>query len=116
MGLPYENELQKMIAEENESFQREVCDMIPLSTHHVIFKGEKYTIAGAAFIRSIEPFNQELCDLLFQAEKTAVSGHPMGGIEISDIIWEARKNKRENEVLYYDPDFISRDDEDVVAA
>jgi hypothetical protein len=107
MGLPYEDKLQEMIEEEDGMFQRELPDISPLSVYHVIFKGVKYTITGAAFIRSIEPFNQELCDLLFQAEKTAVSLHPLGGIGAEEMIFEATARYG----IQSDPDFFDAEDE-----
>ena len=76
MGLPYEDKLQEMIQSEDEDIRdwhlrKIIPDMPevhpPVRTYHVVFKGEKYTITGCCFIRSIEPFNQELCDLLIQA-------------------------------------------------
>ena len=135
MGLPYEDELQEMIEEEDAYFQPgiEVMDgPSPVRSHHVIFKGKKYTITGSGFIRSIEPFHQELCDLLFQALDVANDMYgPHHCMGIVDMIIQAAilvngdmagfscwsyYNPASDTVLYEDPDFQEDDDDEEPAA
>lgn len=131
MGLPYEDKLQEMIEEEDAYFQPGVIVFdgpFPVRSHYVIFKGKKYTITGSGFIRSIEPFNQELCDLLFQALDVANDmygpHHCMGiwdmiiqaailvnGDEAGFSCWSYH-NPESDTVLYDDPDFADEDEED----
>ena len=116
MGLPYEDELQEMIAEEEEQLRfiasgGGICDAFPCEPYpiHVVFKGKKYTIIASSFIRAIEPFNQELCDILYRARKTLGDVFPPLGV-VSQIITQAMVDTVD---LYYDPDFpINEDDDD----
>ena len=121
MGLPYEDELREMIEEEEELWHPDVTvlDGLPhgIRSYHVVFKGKKHTISGGGFIRSIEPFNQELCDLLFQAQdKIEKEGMDSRfGISIYQMIeeaavglngnFESHRFPKSDTVLYYDPDF-----------
>jgi hypothetical protein len=74
MGMPYtEKELQKMIIDEDEKIRQggwsDFTDKV--TAHQIWWRDKKYVVTGANFIRSIEPFNQELCDELFAScEKT----------------------------------------------
>ena len=118
MGLPYEDELREMIEEEEALWRSEetLLDVLPsgVRTYHVVFKRKKHTITGGWFIRDIEPFSQELCDLLFQA-RDSIQPVPPCGISIGQMIEEAAVLingefglhcfPKSDIVLYYDPDF-----------
>ena len=127
MGLPYsDDELRELIEEEDACFLPDVIVLdgpAPIRSFHVIFKGNKYTIVGSGFIRSIEPFNQELCDLLFQArDKIQTEGtyDQIPGFGIFEMIRQAANMVNVNEnvrsisdlILCYDPDFADEDEED----
>jgi predicted membrane-bound mannosyltransferase len=68
MGLPYsDDELKEMIDDEDKKLREGGwCDLTEeITAHQIWWRGAKYVVTGANFIRSIEPFNQELCDALF---------------------------------------------------
>ena len=119
MGLPYEEKLREMIEQEDDSLRKAMPDTVPVYTVRVVFKGKEYMITGGSFIRSIEPFDQELCDLIFQIRKKAEYAERVvigGGFSllIDWAMFELNRGVPASEVLFHYP-FNDDDDEQPAA-
>ncbi|MDR1925442.1 MAG: hypothetical protein LBQ66_13810 [Planctomycetaceae bacterium] len=94
MPTPFETEkFKKRVASEDEFIRLGAADQSGIRKISFLWKGEKYRLTAADFIRNLEPFNQEIYDKLKNAWDEICKEdciRPVFFEDIFDIVKEAK--------------------------
>jgi hypothetical protein len=98
MPTPFETEkFKKRVASEDEFIRLGACDQSSVHTIDFLWKGKKYTLTAANFIRNLEPFDQEIYDKLYNAWESILDEdciRPVSFDALFDIVKEAKPIRR----------------------